>query len=392
MSAVEVRPIELPRDTVRFITSWWPIYADDPHWVPPLIPERKEFFNPNKNPFFRNARVQCFMAFRNGAPVGTIAATIDLKHLEIEPGIGMFGFFEFVNDEAVAAALLGAANGWFATNGIHTIRGPFNFTSNHEFGLLVDGFDTDPCIANPHNRDYYGAIYERIGLQKAMDWYAYWLQNDGPCPPTIQAITDRFVKRHPQLSLRQADGSQFDRELELFYEIYNDAWEHNWGHVHLEREEFMFTGKGLKQVINPELCWFAYMDGELAGASVTLPDFNQVAKKMNGRIFPFGWYHYLTGRSRIDVLRVFVLGIKQRFQHLPLGAPLYTKTWEVGRRLGVRGAEASLVLENNLRMRGALEKLGGRIYKTYRTYDMTVPGMTPPPKPPAEAEAPPSEG
>src|SRR5690606_10558689 len=123
-------------------------------------------------------------------------------------------------------------------------------------------------------------------------------------------------------------------------------------------------------VLNPDLCWFAYVDGEVAAASITLPDFNQVAKKMNGRILPFGWWHFLTGRRRIDALRVFVLGVKRRFQRLPLGAPLYLKTWEEGKKLPIRGAEASLVLENNHRMRGALEKLGGRIYKTYRTYEV----------------------
>jgi hypothetical protein len=394
MSAVDVRLIELPRDTVPFVKSWWPIYADDPHWVPPLIMERKRFFDPAKNPFFRTSRVQCFMAYRDGRPVGTISATFDLNQQATDPGVGVFGFFEFINDESVARALLEATLPWFKSQGVHTIRGPFNFTANHEFGLLVDGFDTDPCIANPHNRDYYGRIYEAIGLVKAMDWYAYWLDNNGPPPPAITAINERILKRNPTLTLRKADMANFTRELDLFYEIYNDAWEHNWGHVRLDRAEFDFSGQGLKDILNPDLCWFAnlcwfaYMGDECAGASITLPDFNQVAKKMNGRIFPFGWWHYLTGRRKIDVLRVFVLGIKQKYQHLPLGAPLYAKTWEEGRKLGVRGAECSLVLENNVRMRGALEKMGGRVYKTYRTYEMPVPGMVQPPAaPPTESQA-----
>jgi len=128
------------------------------------------------------------------------------------------------------------------------------------------------------------------------------------------------------------------------------------------------VANGVKQIIDPNLFWFAFVDHEPAAMALTLPDYNQVVKKMNGRLLPFGWWHFLTGRKRIDQLRVWILGVKLKFQHLPLGAPLYAKTWEEASQLPIRGGEASLVLESNHRMRGALEKLGGRIYKTYRIY------------------------
>lgn len=368
---IVVRAVELPREAARFVKSWWPIYRDDPHWVPPLIGERKRFFDPSVNPYFRVADVGCFVAERDGVVVGTIAATVDHKQQQHEPGIGFFGFFEFVDDERVARGLLDAALAFLSARGMKIARGPFNFNTNHEFGLLIDGFDTDPCIANPHNRAYYGPMYERLGLAKAMDWYAYWLDK-GPAPANIQAISDRVVRRTPDLVLRKYEPSRFQAEVELFFEIYNDAWEENWGHVAFERDEFMFVAEGLRQIIDPNLCWFAYIGGEVAGASVTLPDFNQVAKKMNGRVLPFGWWHFVFGRRKIDALRVFTLGIKHKFQHLPLGATLYIKTWEEGQKLPIRGAECSLILENNVRMRGAMEKMGGRIYKTYRTYERAV--------------------
>ncbi len=369
MPTVEIRPITLPRDAGRFVKSWWPIYADDPHWVPPVIMERKAFLDPRKNPYFKVADVQCFMAYRGGKAVGTIAATVDRDLLKEEPGVGMFGFFEFIDDEAVAQGLWDAACSWLAERGIKTARGPFNFSSNHEFGLLVDGFDTDPCIANPHNRDYYGPMYERLGLHKVMDWYAYWLVNDGPVDPRFEKISARVMKRNPNIELRPADMKTFDEDIKLFWDLYNDAWERNWGHIFMSEEEFMFSAKNLKSVIDPSLVWYAFIDGELAAACVTLPDYNQVAKKMNGRIFPFGWWHFLTGRKKIDHLRVFILGVRRKFQKLPLGALLYVKIWEVGGAMGVKGAEASLILEDNVRMRGALEKLGATIYKTYRSYE-----------------------
>ena len=368
MGRVEVRSIRLPEDAAAFIGSWWAIYADDPHWVPPIIAERKDFLNPKKNPYFKYGDVQCFMAYSDGKAVGTIAATVDANLQESDPGMGMFGFFEFIDDQAIAQSLFSTACDWLVSKGMKTVRGPFNLTSNHEFGLLVDGFDTDPAIANPHNSAYYPPMYEAIGLRGVMDWYAYWIDKQ-PMPERIKRVSDRFMDRHPEVTLRKLDMSRFDEEVELFFEVYTDAWESNWGHIPLSAEEFCFAASNMKQIINPDLCWFAFVDGEVAGAAVTLPDANQVAKKMNGRIFPFGWWHFLTGRKKIDAIRVFVLGVRHKFQKLPLGAPLYINTWEECYKLPIRGAEASLVLDNNTRMRGALEKLGGRIYKTYRTYE-----------------------
>jgi len=369
-----VRPIELPRDAGRFLKAWWPIYEGDEQWVPPLLFERKRFFDPSVNPYFNHATVRCFMAYQGDRPVGTIAATVDHRQIEHEPGLANIGFFEFIEDEEVAGKLLEAACDWLREQGMTRVQGPFNFNSNHEFGLLVDGFDTPPMIANPHNRDYYGRIYEAIGMEKSMDWFAYWIDNDGPAPERLLKVNDAILRRYPGIRLRKVDLSKIDQEAELLWEIYNDAWSENWGHVHFNRDEFDFTVEGLKQILNPDLCFFVYYEDEVAGVSVTLPDFNQVAKKMNGRILPFGWWHYVVGRSRIDAVRVFVLGIKTKFQKMPLGSPLYIETWKEARKLvpEVRGAEASLVLETNHRMRSPLEKMGGRIYKTYRVYDKSL--------------------
>lgn len=371
MSSIEVRPIELPGDAKVFVKSWWPIYRDDPHWVPPLISERLAFFDPAKNPYFKMARIQCFMAFQEGQPVGTIAATVDLELQKNEPGVGLFGFFEFIDDEAVARALWAAASGWLGEQGMTVARGPFNFNSNHEFGLLVDGFDTDPCIANPHNRDYYAPIYESLGMSKVMDWYAYWVPI-GPVPSIVQRLSDRVLRRHPEVEIRTFKKSEFEQAVQAFRDIYNDAWEPNWGHIYSTEEEFRFTAENLKQVIDVDLCYFAYIGDECVAASVSLPDYNQVVKKMNGTIFPFGWWHFLTGRKSIDAIRIFILGVKREYQSWGLGAPLYQATWQYAQSMNIRGAEASLILENNQSMRGALEKQGGQIYKTYRSYEVST--------------------
>ena len=156
----------------------------------------------------------------------------------------------------------------------------------------------------------------------------------------------------------------------MLREIYRDAWEQNWGPVRVTDEEFVFIAAGLKQVVDPELCLVAEVDGRTAAISVTLPDMNQVVKRMNGRIFPFGWRHLLMRKKIINRVRVFMLGVAQEFQSLPLGAALYARSFDIGSAKGLGQGEASLILENNVRMRGALEKMGATIEKTYRNYEI----------------------
>jgi GNAT superfamily N-acetyltransferase len=372
MGSVEVTPISLPRDITRFVQTWFPIYENDPQWVPPLLIDRKRFFDPAKNPYFESAEVQCFIATLDGRDVGTIAAVVDAAYQEHEPGSGFFGFFEFIDDATVADALFSAAREWLVDKGMTKALGPFNFNTNHEFGLLVNGFDSPPFVLNPHNSAYYPAIYESLGLRKAMDWYAYHVDASMPGILKVRRVGERVLARHPEIKVRPIDLSNYEQEVERLHSIYDDAWEQNWAHVKVSDAEFQFLAKGLKQIIDPELCFVVEIDGRTVGMSITLPDLNQAVKKTKGRLFPFGWLHLVFRKRHINRVRVFMLGIAQEFQHLPLGAVLYGRTFNVAVKKGLATGEASLILENNIRMRGALEKMGATIEKTYRNYEIDL--------------------
>ena len=372
MGSVEVVEVSLPRETERFVRTWFSIYENEPNWVPPLYFERKQWFDPARNPYFENARPAYFLARRDGRDVGTIGVSIDATYQEHEKGTAFFGFFEFVDDEDVAGALLGAAREWLIDQGMTRAIGPFNFTTNHEFGLIVDGFDDPPMVANPWNAPWYPRVYESIGLTKAMDWYAYRCDADMPGMQKMIRVSNRLLSRREDLVIRALDMSRWDEDVEKVRGIYRDAWEQNWAHVRVSDREFDFIAGGLKQLIDPDLCFIAEIGGQVAGISVTLPDFNQVVHRMNGRILPFGWLHVLRKKQLMDRVRVFMLGISQDFQSLPLGAALYAKTFEVALAKGYRYGEASLILENNHRMRGALEKMGAVIDKTYRNYEVVL--------------------
>ena len=372
MGSVEVTAISLPRETERFVKTWFDIYADEPHWVPPLYFERKRFFDPTQNPYFEVAEVAYFIARRDGRDVGTIAVSIDAVYQDHEPGTSFFGFFEFVDDEEVAGALLGAVREWSIDRGMTRLIGPFSFNTNHEFGLLVDGFDDDPLVANPYNAAWYPRVYEAIGLRKAMDWYAYHCDAEMAGIQKMIKVSNRMMSRHPEICVRPLELARFDEEVERVRAIYRDAWEENWAHVRVTDEEFDFIAGGLKQLIDPDLCFVAEVGDRVAAISVTLPDFNQVVKRMKGRLLPFGWIHVLRKKKLMDRARVFMLGVAPEFQSLPLGAALYARTFEVALGKGYRYGEASLILENNTRMRGALEKMGARINKTYRNYEIAL--------------------
>jgi hypothetical protein len=378
--SVEIRAMELPTDAARMVKTWWPIYEGDPHWVPPLVSERKEFLDPGKNPFFRHARVQCFIASRNGTPIGTIAATVMNPGQGLERRVGFFGFFEFHDDAEVSRALFEAAAEWLREQGMHAVRGPYNLSPNHEFGLRVEGWDSDPALLNPHNRDYYARHYEALGMIGVRDWYAYWF-DIGPVPERLARASQRLLERHPEVEVRHLDMANWDEEILWFWGIYNDAWERNWGHLPIARDEFLALVRARKQLVDPELVWWAIVDGEPAAAAIAFPDYSQVLKKMNGKLLPFGWYHWVFGRKKIDALRIFALGVKQQYRKLPLGVPLYIKIWEVALTLGVRGGDGSLVVEDNVHMRSTFDKLGARIYQTYRIYEYRLDGkeVVPPP-------------
>jgi ribosomal protein S18 acetylase RimI-like enzyme len=250
--------------------------------------------------------------------------------------------------------------------------GPFNFNTNHDFGLLVDGFDSDPSIANPHNSAYYPSRYLELGLRPVKDWYAYRVATSLPGLDKMQRVAERMLGRHPELRIRPLALDRFDDEVTSLRTIYTDAWQQNWGHVEVGEEEFRFIAEGFRQIIDPDLCLIAEIGDQPIAISVTLPDLNPVVKRMKGRLLPFGWYWFLTRAKRVTRARVFMLGVASAYQSLPLGAILYAKTAEIAAYKGYREGEASLILEDNHRMRGALEKLGATIVKTYRNYEIEV--------------------
>jgi GNAT superfamily N-acetyltransferase len=373
-----VRPVRSRRDLNRFIKLPFALHRDAEHWVPPLVSERRRFLDRSKNPFFDHAEAEYFLCEREGEVVGRISAHVDERWDEYQGGSdGMFGFFECVDDEAAAGALVGTAADWVRGRGRERMIGPMDFTTNDECGLLIEGYDIAPMILQPWHPPHYRGLLEGQGLEKRMDLLMWWLEmgdlkQENEFHPMIHAAAEKSEHEHGVV-IRDMKKRHLEAEISRFMEVYNDAWGPNWGFVPVTEEEVEFQARNLKPILREEWAMIAEKPGgEVVGAALTLPDINQVLAKMNGRLLPFGWLTFLRERSKIDRVRVFALGVKPEYQHWGVAAALYVRHLDVSRATGIPAGETGWILETNEAMNRAMEGMGGTVIKRYRLFEKAL--------------------
>ena len=357
----------------RFIRLPWSIYAADPFWVPPLIDAERKMLDPKRNPFYQRTESRHFLLSNGKGPIGRISAFVNRGHNEFHAEkTGFWGYFESPNDPQAAQLLFGAAEAWVRELGMNRIRGPVNPSMNDPCGLLVDGFDSAPYVLMTYNPKYYGDLVEGLGHRKSMDLLAYHLDDVSLQRDKIDRVAQR-VRERADVRIRPVDLSRFDDELAIVKDIYNNGWEKTWGFLPMTDGEIQFTANDLKAIILPEYAYIAEVDHKPIGFSLALPDINQVLKKANGSLLPFSWWGFLKFNLRkIPTIRLFALGVKREYQKLGLGPLFYQKYIEEGLKRGVRTAELSWILENNDLMNRPIQRMGGKVYKTYRMYDRSL--------------------
>ncbi len=371
---VRIDPVRDRQDLRQFIHLPWQLYRDDPAWVPPLLFDLKKLLSPKRHPFHQHADVQYLLAHLNGQVVGRIAAIVNHRHIQFHnESVGFFGFFESIDDQGVAQALLTSAEHWVGTHGVRSIRGPMSFSTNEECGLLIDGFSTAPMVMMPHQRPYYARLLRTAGYAKARDLLAYFidLRKDATIPERLVHGVQRLQQKQA-ITIRQIHLARFEEEVRLLQAIYHRAWEHNWGFVPMTEAEVDLLADSLRLVADPRLCLIAELENKPVGFTLALPDYNQVLQRMNGRLFPLGALKLLWYKRRIDALRVLLLGTNPDVRVRGLDAMLYLKLWQDVPAYGYRRVECSWILEENWAMRRGLERMGAQVYKTYRIFEKTL--------------------
>lgn len=376
-SEVTVHPVTSRADRKRFIDFPYTFYQDYPHWVPPLRQDVKKTLDPGKNAFFEHGTIQLFLAEdASGAVVGRIAGIVNGMHLQkYEDGNGFFGFFECVDDYAVAEALLNAATAWLRKQGLTGVRGPANPSLNDTAGLLVDGFDQDPALLMPYNPPYHEGFLTDYGFERAMTMWAYYVHKKYVQVDKLRRGVQLVKRRTPRLTLRTLDMDRFDEEARTILDIFNDAWENNWGHVPMTNAEFDQLASDLKQIVDPEMVFILEHEGTPVAFSISLPNLNQALQHVkDGRLFPLGLPKLLAYAQfgGIYEVRMPLMGVRQAYQGRALDSLLVLATIENGPPNGYDACEMSWVLDSNRRLINSLESLGGVPDKEYAMFEMSL--------------------
>ncbi len=376
MSKIEVSEVISRRERNAFIKFPWQIYSNDPAWVPPLIIERKTFLNRNRHPFYRHGDAALFLARKNGKILGRIMASDDPNYNSLHrSNVGCFGLFECIDDSDVAAALFERAASWLRRKGRTEMMGPIDYSTNYVCGLLIDGFQFPPTLLTAHNPPYYRDLIESCGFTKAKDWYAWWFADPAKAVAHLRRLAARFNTRCSAV-IRPANLKDIRDESRRLREIYNQAWEKNWGFVPFTEEEIEFMTHELKPLVIPEFALIAEVGDEPVGFILGVPDINVALRHINGRLttfgLPIGLLKLLYYKSRTRTARLIALGVIEKYRRAGIAEMLVLRIIEDAMiRRGFRG-ELSMTLEDNFMINRFLEAIGAQRYKTYRIYSKSI--------------------
>lgn len=386
MSRTIVRKVENKADFETFFKFPWLLYKDDPNWVAELPSLRRITLDKKKHAAWEYLEGDYFVAFQNDQPVGTIAAFVSHRHNEVHnENVGFFGFFECINDQEAANALFETAKTHLRGMKVDAIRGPASFTANEVYGLLIEGFDEPPMILMPYNPAYYIQLIENAGFEKVMDLYAwiarksdYAANHEHIIPDRLLRVTRKNMERRG-ITLRTFNMKNKAADFKLLRQLYNEAWEHNWGFVPMTERELDNLVRDLGQLLDPEYALLAYVNGEPAGFLLAVPDFNQVLKHVGARPgVPEIWWLLKTLwhwkiRPKATAMRSPLMGVKEEYRTLGVDAALLLETAEKTLKSQRYDAiEGSWVLEINQPTNQLATKMGLDLYRRYRLYQKAL--------------------
>ena len=370
-SSTTVRKVHDRRDRARFVDLPVRLHRGTPGFVAPLRMTELETLDPDRNPFYTHARIEMFLAERDGVPVGRIAVIDNDRHNSLHSdNLAFFGFFEAA-DESAADALLDTAERSARAMGRDALRGPVNPSMNDSAGLQIDAFDRPPFVMMPWNPPSYQAWIERHDFAKVKDLHAWMVDRSLGIPERFQRLARRARERTGAV-VREVEVRKWDAELAIVQRIYEEAWERNWGEVAYTDDEFAHLAQSLKMIVDPAIALFLEFDGEVAGIALGLPDLNQVLARFDGRLFPFGIVPLLRRKRIIDQIRLAILGVLPRYRNRGFELILIDEVWRRGVAAGYQRAEMSWILEDNQKIAKAISAVGGEIYKTYRLYQKAL--------------------
>jgi GNAT superfamily N-acetyltransferase len=370
---ISIIRVENEEQLKAFVEFPYGLYKNDRYWVPPLRKDVYHLFDTAGNPFWQHSERELFLAYRNEHLVGRIAAIVDHNYVECwKENTGYFGFFECENDAEVAKALYTAAGKFHREKGMDKFIGPMNPSTNDECGFLFEGYYSSPFIMMTYTPEYYHELALASGLEKAKDLYAYYVNTDDAPIEYLERITSIVRRRVHDIKVRPVNMNDFANELKRIRVVYNDAWSPNWGAVAMTEAEFNEIARILKPLLVPELVIVVEVNNEVVGVSLSVPNYNEVLRKLNGNLGLIEMLKFLYYKRKISEVRLVIMGVSKEYQKMGLESLLYLESFKAGKRLGYKGGELSWTLEDNHEVNNGIKKMGGKLYKKWRIYQGTV--------------------
>jgi GNAT superfamily N-acetyltransferase len=370
--AVHVEQVHSRSALREFIYFPEKLYRKDPLWSPPIWMEERQTYSA-KNPVLAHSEYVLLLARSGSKAAGKILVYIDHNFNDFyHSKIGMFGSFESIHKPEVARALLSRSERWLIERAMDRIRGPINPVAEC-WGFLYQGFDRPATFMMPYNPSCYNEYVQNLGYEKVKDLLAFEgnAEQGYRIPERFVRFREKLLARRPGIRVRRIDMKKLDRDTEAIWRISNQAIRNNWGWVPYDKEELKSTIKKLKPIADPDAIWIVEDAGKPVGFSLGFPDINIILRQIRGRMLPFGFVTLLLSRRRLRDYRLFGLAVLPAYQRLGLDVLLYMSLFEALAPRGVR-LEASYVLEDNLSMINALNKLGLKCTKTYRVYEKAL--------------------
>lgn len=371
---IDIVEIVNKRGLKKFIDFAWEIYRNDPNWVPPLKGDLIKTLEGKDNPLFMSGFHGFFMAYREGKPIGRICVGINQSlNQKKNQHDGYICLFESVNDKEVAFTLFDKAIQWLKEREIDTVKGPVSPTNGDDNrGLLVMGFDGAPVLMNSYNPEYYVNFFDEYGFEKHLDLFAYYYDVDKVDIERYARPVEFAMKRY-NFHVDRIDLKDIEKEMRDVKRILDIAMPEDWEDLTPPTlEEIRAEGKALVAMADPDLIYIARSEGNPIGFGIALPDYNQVLKRMNGRLLPFGFLKFLRYRKKIDGGRIFILFVIPEYRKKAVSSAILYSCLAAGKRKGYRYGEGSTIGEINLAMRRDAEGAGGIHYRTYRLYKKDI--------------------
>lgn len=373
---IDVQRVENQCMMKDFIKLPWTIgiYRNDQAWVPPIISDQKKLLDRRKSYFFEIGDAEFFLAYKSGIPVGRITAHVNhLYEKKYDMDMGFFGFYESIDDVAVAKSLINAASVWLKQKNKKVMNGPQSFSIYDSVGFEVEGIDKMPTVGLFHFAPYYKDLIEACGFTKCIDWHCFMVEriHYEKHAPYLEEVRKSLLK-NTDVEFRILNKMEISKRVKDVQQIFNAAWEGNWGHLPLTDKQMEMIFKELKMFIIPDFAIFAEKNGKTIGFIISIPDVNPGLRVLDGRLYPWRVIKFMREIKKVKRVRTVIMGVLPEYRGKHIDDIFYLKSIEAGLRLDIWESDCSMIVETNTKMLNALKPLTPNPYKTYRIYQRPI--------------------